>query len=96
MSRGSWLLIPAKILIIGLCVINLSTGSPARLQAVGPMLGGSYTLPFRLGFLVLGLLAPLLVLAGAGAGAGGQRGWSQERRGLLNCRHPGLTAEAQQ
>ncbi len=54
-------LILVEIMIIGLFVINLTTGSQVHLDSVTLILGGPYTVPFWIWFFTIGLVAPLFL-----------------------------------
>ena len=52
-------LIVVELLIVGLMLVNLSTGSKPQLDAAALVMGGSYTAVFWVVFVALGLLLPL-------------------------------------
>ncbi|MCB1875379.1 MAG: polysulfide reductase NrfD [Chromatiales bacterium] len=54
-------LIAVELLLVGLLIINLHTGSGPQVQAVQQILGGPYTQLFWLGFVLVGLLIPLML-----------------------------------
>ena len=53
------MLISVELVIVGLLIINLSTGTQIQLDAVKLILGGNYTVAFWGLFVTLGLLIPL-------------------------------------
>ena len=54
-------LIVVELLIVGLLLVNLSTGSKPQLDAAAMLMGGSYTAGFWVVFVALGLLVPLVL-----------------------------------
>jgi formate-dependent nitrite reductase membrane component NrfD len=60
-ARVDAVLIALELLLIGLLVIGLATGAQVQHQALDLIWGGSYTIPFWLWFVALGLLVPLLL-----------------------------------
>jgi formate-dependent nitrite reductase membrane component NrfD len=59
LTRTDILLIGVELILIALLIINLGTGSSKQLEAMAMIMGGEYTLPFWLLFVLPGLLIPL-------------------------------------
>jgi formate-dependent nitrite reductase membrane component NrfD len=60
-ARVDAVLIAVELLLIALLVIGLASGAQVQHQALELIWGGSYTIPFWLWFVALGLLVPLLL-----------------------------------
>ena len=60
-ARIDIVLILVEMLLIGLFIVNLTTGSEAHLNAARLILGGEFTLLFWGWFFTLGLVIPLLI-----------------------------------
>jgi len=56
-------LIVLELVIIALLLINLATGGTQQHRALGHLMGGDYTIIFWVGFILLGLLVPLMMEA---------------------------------
>ena len=52
-------LIALELLLVGLLIIGMATGARVQLDALGLIWGGSYTVPFWVWFVAIGLLIPL-------------------------------------
>ncbi len=59
-ERADMGLIAVELVLIGLFLINLATGSAQHLQALDLVAGGQYTAPFWLWFVLPGLLVPIV------------------------------------
>lgn len=59
LTRTDIFLIGVELTLIALLIINLGTGPGPQLEAVQLVMGGDYTLPFWLWFVLPGLLIPL-------------------------------------
>jgi formate-dependent nitrite reductase membrane component NrfD len=60
-TRTDIFLIGVELTLITLLIINLGTGPAQQLDAVRLIMGGEYTVPFWLWFVLPGLLVPLLL-----------------------------------
>ena len=60
-TRTDIFLISVELVLITLLIINLGTGPAKQLEAVRMVMGGEYTVPFWLWFVLPGLLIPLLL-----------------------------------
>jgi formate-dependent nitrite reductase membrane component NrfD len=54
-------LIVAELALVALFIVNLATGSSQHIEALGSVIGGSYTFVFWVLFVGVGLLIPLLL-----------------------------------
>lgn len=52
-------LIAVELALIALIIVNLGTGAQQQLEAIELIMGGEYTIPFWLGFVLPGLLIPI-------------------------------------
>ncbi len=52
-------LIALELLLVGLLVVGLASGAQVQFDALALIMGGSYTVPFWVWFVALGLLVPL-------------------------------------
>ena len=59
-ARLDILLILVELMLIGLLLVNLTTGTEAQLKAASHILGGEYTVLFWIWFVAIGLLYPLM------------------------------------
>ena len=62
-ARTDLTLIGVELMLIALFLINLSTGTEQQLAAVHMVMGGTYTVPFWVWFVLPGLLVPLVLEA---------------------------------
>lgn len=60
-TRADITLIGIELTLIALLIINLGTGPAQQLEAVNLVLGGEYTVPFWIWFVLPGLLIPLVL-----------------------------------
>jgi len=60
-TRIDLVLILAEIGLVALALISLASGSAQHLEALESVMGGSYTIPFWVLFVGIGLLIPLLL-----------------------------------
>jgi formate-dependent nitrite reductase membrane component NrfD len=60
-TRTDIFLIGVELTLIALLIINLGTGPAQQLDALRLVMGGAYTVPFWLWFVLPGLLVPLLL-----------------------------------
>ena len=60
-TRADITLIGIELTFIAMLVINLSTGAAQQLETVNMVLGGDYTVPFWLWFVLPGLLIPIVM-----------------------------------
>jgi formate-dependent nitrite reductase membrane component NrfD len=60
-TRADITLIGIELMLIALLIINLGTGPAQQLEAVNLVLGGEYTVPFWIWFVLPGLLIPLVL-----------------------------------
>jgi formate-dependent nitrite reductase membrane component NrfD len=60
-TRADITLIGIELTFIAMLVINLSTGAAQQLETVNMVLGGAYTVPFWLWFVLPGLLIPIVL-----------------------------------
>ncbi len=60
-TRADVTLIGIELTLIAMLVINLSTGAAQQLETVNMVLGGDYTVPFWLWFVLPGLLIPIVL-----------------------------------
>lgn len=60
-TRTDIFLIGVELVLITLLIINLGTGPAKQLEAMRMVMGGEYTVPFWLWFVLPGLLIPLLL-----------------------------------
>jgi len=59
-TRIDLAIIMAEIALVGLFVVNLATGSAQQIEALGSIMGGTYTVVFWVLFVGFGLIIPLL------------------------------------
>lgn len=60
-TRTDIFLISVELTLIALLIINLGTGPAQQLEAMHMVMGGEYTVPFWLWFVLPGLLVPLIL-----------------------------------
>jgi formate-dependent nitrite reductase membrane component NrfD len=60
-TRTDIFLIGVELTLIALLIINLGTGPAQQLEAMHMVMGGAYTVPFWLWFVLPGLLVPLML-----------------------------------
>ena len=60
-TRTDIFLISVELTLIALLIINLGTGPAQQLEAMHMIMGGEYTVPFWLWFVLPGLLVPLIL-----------------------------------
>jgi formate-dependent nitrite reductase membrane component NrfD len=60
-TRADITLIGIELTFIAMLVINLGTGAAQQLETVNMVLGGDYTVPFWLWFVLPGLLIPIVL-----------------------------------